>query len=107
MTANQGSSPLAVAQQLAAIAEADTVYANLYRRRARVYLADVLSPAEPLGLEAVTLSEVPHGAEVIRRHALTAAFAGREVTREGATRVQAVITRFAVVRRERMLARWL
>jgi hypothetical protein len=52
--------------------------------------ANVVAKAKSLGLEAVTLSEVPHGAELIRRHALTAAFSGPEVTREGATRAQAV-----------------
>ena len=52
--------------------------------------ANVVAKAKRLGLETVTLTEVPHGAELIRRHALTAAFAGREATSEGATSVQAV-----------------
>src|SRR6185503_4358109 len=46
MTPKQGPSPLAEAQQLEAVAKADTVYADLYRRRARTRLADVLSAAE-------------------------------------------------------------
>jgi hypothetical protein len=52
--------------------------------------ANVVAKAKPLGLETVTLSEVPHGAAFIRRYAVTAAFGGQEVTRDGVTRAQAV-----------------
>jgi hypothetical protein len=52
--------------------------------------AGVVEKAKGLGLEAVTLTEVPNGAAIIRRHALAAVFSGEQVTREGATRAQAV-----------------
>jgi hypothetical protein len=44
--ADAGPSPLVVAQQLVAVANTDTVYGDLYRRRARSRLATTLSPAD-------------------------------------------------------------
>jgi hypothetical protein len=52
--------------------------------------ASVAAKAKAFGLEVVRLDEVPHGAEIIRRHALTAAFFGRDATRDGVTRAKAV-----------------
>ena len=46
MMANDAQTPMAVARQLVAVAQADTVYAGLYRRRARDRLTAILSPAE-------------------------------------------------------------
>ena len=105
MTAKQGSSPLAVAQQLAAVAKVDTVYADLYRRHVLVG------------------RERDWG-----RRQLWTRFDGHQLLRSGKLRAlvggdirygglhdlvslgyeeDKIIIRFAVVRRARMVARWL
>jgi len=51
---------------------------------------DVAAKAKRLGLEVVTLPGIPNAGDLIRRQALTASFAGKDVTRDGATRVRAI-----------------
>jgi hypothetical protein len=57
---------------------------------AKPFDADVLASATSLGLEPVMLDAIPEAAAVLRRYAVGAVFVDREVTRDGATRAQAV-----------------
>jgi hypothetical protein len=91
MIRNEGSSPLVVAQKIVAVANADTMYGDLYRRRTRARLAGIFSPAD--------YSRLKQG-EAERARALKESAAA--VQKEDWSRVQT----FAIIRRERLVDRW-